>query len=228
MHIGFDITIRFLDIFIIGYFAYMFWIGSKQGPIVRAIDLFAFSAGILLSSLITRSVYYYFYRNNAVHPELFAALILIVLYSGSLWFSYLIQKTVYSQTKDLEKGKKASILGGILSLIKAIIVAGVFTLILLSLNVSGKFLPKEEPKSALGYITSSTVALTIRNFYPLYKSIYSKIGKKPIKRNNKPVNQTPTKHTQGGNPPQSSQIPVINSPKDTIPVVQPQNDQDNF
>ena len=221
MHLDFDITIRFLDVFILGYFVYMYWIGSKQGAIVRAVDLFAFSGGILLSSLFTRIAYKYFENNRASHPELFAALLLALMFSASLWFAYTIQKTVFNQTKNIEKGKKDGIIGGILSLIKAVLVSGIFTLILLSLNVSGKFLPKEEPQSALGYITSSIVALTVRNYIPLYYKIYySKIQKKKQQKQQK----TPQQPQQPQQPPlptpsqqqqQQQQIPIIQQRKPT-------------
>ncbi len=231
MHLSFDINISFIDIFFLGYLVYASWLGYKQGALVKALSLFALSGGFLLSVLFTFMTFRFFYTNGSYHPELFSALVLLLFFSLAVWFSEYVQNTVAKQTKEIQIGKKGQILGGVFGFVKSFLIASTYVLILLSLNISGNFLPRTEARSIMGNVSAFILGKTVRMLKPMtdrvneFSYLLEQKKEQQMIHNQQPVRQP---QPQNQTPPAKQPQKQDGNPQKTEPVVQPYNINDNF
>lgn len=162
-----DFTISFFDLLILAYLSYVAYKGYQVGAIVKTVSLFVLSIGLLISSVLSFVAYLVFFRTSIV-PEIYSALTLLFSFGLSIYFSEHIQHKVNQQLKGLEITKTSRYLGSLLSFAKGFIIVGIFSLIILAFNVTGKFLPSTEQRSFMLNFSSWTLSSTIRTLRPLY------------------------------------------------------------
>ncbi len=161
MSLSFDIYFSFIGLIAIGVLLWGTYKGYKNGPIISALTLFALSAGFMASAFISYKIYGILYDESSV-PHVFGALSLLVFFAGAVIFSNYVFKLSKDKIQTGEMKNKERMLGAFFSMIKYFIIIGVFSVVLITLNKSGNFLPRREREKNIITTTAFLMKRVVR------------------------------------------------------------------
>jgi uncharacterized membrane protein required for colicin V production len=192
-----SINIHLIDILVIGILAFGAYKGFLNGGIVQGLDLFTLILGFIASVFLTYHFYLMLLNNGLTNADLFAALFLGGVFTASMWAAHVVQISVNKKLSEFKKTLQDRLWGLALGVIKYLLIAGVFMIIVRELDIYTHFLPKTEKiapqnsyyKSVLGTAAYYTV-VTLAPQLKFDANIPAEPQKKPpvIKPSNKLYN----------------------------------------
>jgi len=164
MHYTFDINFNFsiFGLIIFGVLAWGAYRGYMKGGIIMGLSLFALLAGVVLSAVLTRATYSYFWQQGSKVPDVFGSVVLGLTFIAGIWFSNFILKAVHTRVKDTDSDKTNNILGATLGIAKFFIIVGIYSTVILNLDYNGNYLPERDKKSYLLNTTSWVMTKTVK------------------------------------------------------------------
>ena len=162
--IEFNFNITLIGLIIFGLLIYGFYRGYKRGAITMIVSLSILFVSLIIAAGLGFAVSIYFYKNTQSQvPQVFGAIILLLIFGVGIILSNLIQKKVFVKIKDNDPTDNTSeIIGGILGFIKYFVIAGVFSLGLNYLDQGGNFLPQSEKEGKFFKGTAWVMTHTVR------------------------------------------------------------------
>ncbi|MEA3451412.1 MAG: CvpA family protein [Bacteroidota bacterium] len=164
MHYTFDINLDF-SIFGVIIFGILVWGGYRgymKGGIIMGLSLFALIAGVVLSAVLTRVTYSYFWQQGSEVPDVFGSVVLGLTFIAGIWFSNFILKAVHTRVRDTDSDKTNNIFGATLGVAKFFIIVGIYSTVILNLDYNGNYLPEKDKKSYLLNTSSWVMTRTVK------------------------------------------------------------------
>ena len=155
--INLDVFFSLFDLIIFGLVMWGAWIGYSKGAIVQSISLFALLGGLTISVIITKYIYFFFMSVKSPAPDLFASIVLGILFGGAIYGSVKIRKLVQKNVADAKKTIYTKLVGVALGMMKFFLIVSVFTLVTYKLDIYGRFLPPSERASKLGNLSAGSL-----------------------------------------------------------------------
>jgi len=146
--IGFDGWVSFFDfvmLVLIGVGAYR---GFAQGVIVQSISLFTLVVGLTICVNISKQVYRFLSPRSDV-PDLFAMVVMAILFVGAIYLTMNISGRVSRHIADVQKGFTNRALGAVFGGIKYFFIAAVYLVTLFKVEDHAQFLPQSAKTSRL-------------------------------------------------------------------------------
>ena len=152
-----DVFFSLFDLIIFGLVVWGGWVGYSKGAIVQSISLFAMLGGLTIAVILTKYIYFFFISVKSPAPDLFASIVLGILFGGAIYGSTKIRKLVQNNVADAKKTIYVKLVGIALGMMKFFLIVSVFALVTYKLDIYGRFLPPSERKSKLGNLSASSL-----------------------------------------------------------------------
>ncbi len=171
MNIQYDVWISFFDVIMVLLMIWGAYRGFIQGAVVQCVSLFCITIGLIICVNISKQVYKFLTPRSDV-PDLFAIVLLAILFVVIIYFTDVITtKTIINQ-KDSPRGSSNRGLGAFLGATKYFFIAAIYLVTLFKIEEHAKFLPDREKYSRM----SRACVWTITRIFP-----YLRMNKKDYK-----------------------------------------------
>lgn len=170
--LDYDVWISFFDLIIIGLMLFGAYRGVTLGAIVQSIALGSIFLGLTICVNISKGIYRGLSSRSDV-PDLFAMVVMALLFVGVLILTGNIAQKVRDNIKDAPIGPTNKALGAILGAFKYFLIASVFLVAVFKVEQHAKFLPNGEKASKMSRASIAVVT----SIFP-----YLKMDKKTYKQ----------------------------------------------
>ncbi len=138
------LNIHLIDILVVGLLAFGAYRGYKNGAVVQALDTLSLILGYIITVYFTNRVFYIFSIQGLNAADLFASLFMGIAFTAVMWLAHFIQIKTYQKLSDLKKTLSERLWGLVFGMLKYLIIAGVFVVIIKEVDLYTNFLPRAE------------------------------------------------------------------------------------